>query len=362
MRVSRINRWLARATLAVAIGGPLAVAALADPPAPVPAAGGLAPQQLLMSKRAAQAECYRLLVERVFGLHISGDTSVAEMVTRNDTVRTDVDHMIRGARFSDPRYLSDGSCEMDATVTIAQVEATLKRSVDRVEHASGAVTSVTSETATTTAKESDVTVTGAGVAASATSPVPDPATAPLPALNPAAPAKPDLPPIYARYPAQKRLLARRAAQVDAYRLLYERINGLRLTSGTTMGDMLNHNDAIRAQFDGHLAGFSQTRERYGPDGVVEVQMQITLDEVVTTVHRSVDAVYHDDGRWQGKEYEDISRRNNRKVIVVVGCGALDTGRPVPAAAAAAPDAAVVPVSGPGDVEVHHELTTIRVGP
>ena len=354
MRVSR-TKLMACAALIAAATGSTAIPARADPP--VTGAGGVTPEQKLMSKRAAQADCYRLLVEQVFGLHIAGDTTVRDYVVKNDTVRSDVDHLIRGARFSDPRYWSDGSCEVDATVTLEQIVTTLKHSADRTEHASGTITSHTFDQVTSTAKQSDVTVTGAGAAATGTSPVPDPAVAPLPALNPDAPTRTDLPPIYARYPAQKRLMARRAAREDAYRLLHERIYGLRLASGTTVQNLLTKEDAIRAQFDGQLAGFTQTQERYGPDGIVEVQMQIALEEVVTLIHRSSDLVYHD-GRWQGKELEDISQRNDRKVIAVVGTGVLDTGRPAATPAAAA--AIVVPDHG--DVEVHRETTTIRVGP
>ena len=85
-----------------------------------------AAQNKLLAKRAAEADCYRKLVEMVYGLKLTSDTYVRDFVTESDEIRTSVDEFVRGVRLGTPRYYDDGTCEVDGEVTIAKIVTTLK--------------------------------------------------------------------------------------------------------------------------------------------------------------------------------------------------------------------------------------------
>lgn len=57
-----------------------------------------------------------------------------------------------------------------------------------------------------------------------------------------------------RLPAQQRLLAIRAAKLDAYRSLTEQVYGLRLNATATVADMVVQNDSFRTRVEGVIYG------------------------------------------------------------------------------------------------------------
>ncbi len=57
-----------------------------------------------------------------------------------------------------------------------------------------------------------------------------------------------------RLPAQQRLLAIRAAKLDAYRALAEQVYGQQLDATTTVADMVVQSDSFRARVDGIVYG------------------------------------------------------------------------------------------------------------
>ncbi|MGB3724941.1 MAG: hypothetical protein WA981_04180 [Glaciecola sp.] len=76
---------------------------------------------------------------------------------------------------------------------------------------------------------------------------------------------------------QAKMMARRAAQVDAQRNLAEQIKGLRLTGGTTMEDFEVSSDIVATRVKGVLRGafeLSSTTTKDGDAIVVEVKMAI----------------------------------------------------------------------------------------
>lgn len=73
-------------------------------------------QKRLLAISAARADAYRRLAELINGVQVDSETIVKNFVTESDIVRTKVSALIRGAHFSEPRYLSDGTVEIDATL------------------------------------------------------------------------------------------------------------------------------------------------------------------------------------------------------------------------------------------------------
>lgn len=73
-------------------------------------------QMKLMAMRAAQVDAYRALAERVYGLSVSGGTTVSAFAAQNDNLRVFVDAFIRGARVVSVVAQADGIYE--ATVEL----------------------------------------------------------------------------------------------------------------------------------------------------------------------------------------------------------------------------------------------------
>lgn len=70
--------------------------------------------------------------------------------------------------------------------------------------------------------------------------------------------------------AQKRLMARRAAKVDALRNLTETIYGLQIDSQTTVRDFVTQSDLIRSRVSAVIQGAQEIDYRELPDGTAEV--------------------------------------------------------------------------------------------
>ena len=68
-------------------------------------------QQRLMAIRGSRLDAYRSMAERVYGVKISGSSTVRDLVVQNDSFRSYVDTFIHGARVVSADVLEDGSVE-----------------------------------------------------------------------------------------------------------------------------------------------------------------------------------------------------------------------------------------------------------
>lgn len=76
-------------------------------------------QKRLLAQRAAIGDAYRLLAESVNGVQVFSETVVKDYVTESDTIKLQVQAVIRGAKqVGQPRYLSDGTVEVDIAMPI----------------------------------------------------------------------------------------------------------------------------------------------------------------------------------------------------------------------------------------------------
>lgn len=83
---------------------------------------------------------------------------------------------------------------------------------------------------------------------------------------------------------KKRLMARRAAQVDAYRNLAEILSGVRVSSETTIKDLEAHSDVIKTKLDAVIKGALIIKDIYQNEVaqvVIEVKMDGTLIETIS---------------------------------------------------------------------------------
>ncbi len=81
-------------------------------------AGMGAGQKRLLAQRAAVADAYRQLAELLNGVQVDSETLVKDYVVESDIVRTKVSALIKGARLGKPRYMSDGTVEIDVMMGV----------------------------------------------------------------------------------------------------------------------------------------------------------------------------------------------------------------------------------------------------
>lgn len=77
---------------------------------------------------------------------------------------------------------------------------------------------------------------------------------------------------------QRRLMAMRAAKIDAYRSMAERVAGLQIWGGTTIGDMVVEKDRFRVYLDTHLTGARVITESAQEDGTFETVVELKVDQ------------------------------------------------------------------------------------
>ena len=81
-------------------------------------------------------------------------------------------------------------------------------------------------------------------------------------------------------PAQRRLMALKAAKEDARRQLLEAAKGVQITANTAVRDFIAQSDTIQSRVMGVIAGAQIIGEpRYMDDGTVEVDMRLDMNRV-----------------------------------------------------------------------------------
>jgi len=236
----------------------------------------------LLSKRAAEADAYRKLAECVKGLQITSDTYVRDFVAESDIIRAEMDEFIRGVRLGKPKWYEDLSCEVPAEVTVAQVVTRIKE-VHTRHYKGDKITGKDIEQMSKTIKREVIKVVGMGAPREDLPPdLPEGVVEQL--GGPPVPPSPPLPELWMRMGASARLMAKRAAEVDAKRQLLERIKGLRVTSDTIVRDFVAESDQITAQAQGTIVGVTEVRTYYHHDEpIVEVTVEVPLESVVTVI-------------------------------------------------------------------------------
>lgn len=80
-----------------------------------------------------------------------------------------------------------------------------------------------------------------------------------------------------RLDTRKRLLARRASRLDAYRNLAERVYGTVIYGSSTVKDFVITNDTFRTYVDSYIRGAKMVAVNEHSDGVVETVMELKLE-------------------------------------------------------------------------------------
>jgi len=119
---------------------------------------------------------------------------------------------------------------------------------------------------------------------------------------------------------QNKLLAKRAAEADAYRNLAEAVYGLQINSRTYVKDFVTESDEIRTDVDTFVKGIRLGTPTWYEDGSCEVPAEVTVAKVIETL-RSAHKRYYKGDSIKTSDFESIARRIEKTVIKTIGMGA-----------------------------------------
>ncbi len=197
--------------------------------------------------RAAEMDASRILAERIMGIAISGDTTVKDLAAADDTVKGALSATLKGVKtVGKPTYHDDGRVEVVRAVKIR----TLMESI--TSQLNGRKLSVSQEIV----------------------------TAEIDALGNAAIPGSD---------GHARVMAKRAAELDVYRRLVERVAGVEITSGSTVRDFAVKNDDIKAAFGNTVKSAEITGITYLDDNSAEVTATLKIGPLVRVITKTVAA-------------------------------------------------------------------------
>ena len=278
-------------------------------------------QNKLLAERAARADGIRKLAERIKGLKITSETTVKDFVTEDDTIETALMTRLVGvSEVGKPKHLEDGTCEVKVQVKIRTVMETIK-TIHRRHYKGDKVKMTDIESLVRTYKDKVLVETGMGV------PRPeledDPLIAPEPGESTAkfSNASTKARKFWAKYcKAQGRLLAERAARVDAMRRLAERIKGVRITAQTLVKDFVVESDDVNVSMNTFLRGAREVGIRFHDDElIVEVVMQVKLRTVYMTL-KSWAKTHYKGNNVKIDRLEELILKARETVIQETGMG------------------------------------------
>ena len=214
------------------------------------------PRERLKATRAAELDADRLLAERIYGLQVDSETTVQDLAAGDDKIAGAVSATLVGSITTEaPEYLPDGRVQVVRAVKIREVIDTLNRVIKgkRLEDGSLVTTSDNTKTNRTT---NDKIIDVMGNAA-------------IPGSE-----------------GHQKIMAKRAAEMDAYRRLAGRMMGVKIDGNTTVRDFALEHDEILASLSQVLKAATPTAVKYNKsDGSCEVTMEIKTQDVIRTTRR-----------------------------------------------------------------------------
>ncbi|HNZ66420.1 MAG TPA: hypothetical protein PKM32_03515, partial [Planctomycetota bacterium] len=122
---------------------------------------------------------------------------------------------------------------------------------------------------------------------------------------------------------QGKMMARRAAQVDAQRNMGETMYGVKLDSKTEVRDFICQSDRITASFNGIVRGVQfESQVVYRTDGLAEVTAFIKVDALIRQLASIAQSQYRgSDPRFQPQSFDNIRKYFPGDIVYATGVGA-----------------------------------------
>jgi hypothetical protein len=246
------------------------------------------PQERLMAAKAAERDAQRKLIERVKGLRVSSETHVRDFVAESDVIDTEARatmtgmHQVGKPYYHDDELIVEVTCEVPLESVITTIKELHKR------HYKGdKVKGIDIENVTQEIKSQTFQATGMGV--------------PRPAAIQTVSTKmqeqmPDwigqnvradgngVGPKDAQSEAQARLMAARAAELDAKRKLAERVMGFMIDSHTSVHDFVAAHDEINTQLNAYMTGAHVVSTKFDDSGTATVSVEMPAMQVWEVIH------------------------------------------------------------------------------
>ena len=196
--------------------------------------------QRLTYVRAAEVDALRILAERIAGISLDGETTVQDLAAANDNIRGELQAILRGVKTTEgPTYHEDGRVEVVRAVKVQSlIQSIIKKNGGSV---SGSITTQVD------------TVDALG--------------------NSAIPGS----------LGHKRILAKRAAEMDVYRRLAERAAGVQVDGSSTVKDFVVADDSLKASFSHALKSAEITSIAFNDDGTATVEATLKVGPLVRTI-------------------------------------------------------------------------------
>ncbi len=77
---------------------------------------------------------------------------------------------------------------------------------------------------------------------------------------------------------RRKILAKRAAMLDAQRNLLETVKGVRVTSSTRVQDLMLESDTVRSEADGLVKGMRETEVHFSSEGICELTIEVDFND------------------------------------------------------------------------------------
>jgi len=213
---------------------------------------GASAQARLVAVRISELDASRQLTERVYGLQISEESNVRDLAQLDDRVNGAITQFVKGVATTEgPTFHDDGRVEVVRAVKIKKLVEVI-REVFRVSQGREIKVSRDVENR----NESEI----------------------LDALGNAALPGSD---------GHKKILAKRAAELDAYRRLTERAIGVQISSEADIGNFAARSDRIKASLAATIKNAEPTRIVYQPDNSCSVSMKLAVGPLIRMVKKEI---------------------------------------------------------------------------
>jgi hypothetical protein len=216
------------------------------------------PQARLEAEKAAEIDGDRQLVERIFGLNVDGETRVGDLALVDDVVKGVSRACLVGATsVGDAEFLEDGRVQVVRAVKVRELVDSLNQVIKGKRLDSGAFEK-TSENTVFKRQSNEKVIEVLGNSA-------------LPGSE-----------------GHAKVMAKRAAELDAYRKLAGRIMGTKISSDSTVRDFCLEHDELIAALSHAIKGAKTSEIKFQSDGSCEVTMQMKMREIIRTTRRYAD--------------------------------------------------------------------------